>query len=588
MFGGRDKTLRKLDVNTGELVEVKNDAMVVALAITADAKKVAVGDDAGKLRIWNVADLGNHKVPPVELPPGHKETVEQVAFSPEDPRILVSAGEDGRIMAWDINAGCRMQQSKLQDARIYGIAISPEGMLASASADGHVRLFRLLQANMMCSKAKAKGNRSSDSEVPEFDVIPNEGVLSGHGGLILAVAFDPAGDHVASAGQDGSIRIWMRNTGSFSLAQLELDSKSPGRVTAVAVSPDATSVAAGNDNGYIQVWKLPTKNGEPTMEAAAWKWKAHEKPVRSLTYVRIGDHLAIVSGGDDGVLKRWDVRSQALIGSEMADGAKPVLSIALSPDGKTLAAGSDDGTVRLWNAETGKLVPPRIDPPKDIRDYDLSAVGFSNDGRYLAIGSSRYPGLRMVDLKNEQKERTLMGHNKGVSSISHGETQWLLTADQDGSILEWEEAALNRPATQGLKKHDEFKYREGFKELRQPRPLTAMDASTDGRLVVTGGDDGQIQLWDGKERVLISDHFTGKQKKIQAVAIAPDGSFFVTADASTILVWPGPDRWADIVCSKLVKNMSHQHWKDWVSRDVPYKKQCPGLPEPAKASKEDQ
>jgi WD40 repeat protein len=192
----------------------------------------------------------------------------------------------------------------------------------------------------------------------------------------------------------------------------------------------------------------------------------------------------------------------------------------------------------------------------------------------------------MVDIKGEHKERMLLGHSKGVSSISHGETEWLLSADRDGSILEWEEAALNRPATQGLRKHDEFKYREGFRELRQPQPLTAMDASTDGRLVVTGGEDGQIQLWDALERVLISDHFTGKQKKIRAVALAPDRSFFVTADASTILVWPGPDRWADIVCSKLVLNMSHEHWKEWVSRDIPYKKQCPGLlDEPANAPK---
>ena len=321
------------------------------------------------------------------------------------------------------------------------------------------------------------------------------------------------------------------------------------------------------------------------MEAAN-KWKAHKKAIRSLTYVRIGDQLGIVSGGDDGVLKRWDASSREVIGSEMAEGAKPVLAIAPSPDGKLLAAGSPDGTVRLWDTVTGKLVRT-IAPPKDEPDYRLSAVGFSNDGRYLAIGSSLYPGLRVVDLKYENKERTLQGHSKGVASrFSHGEKEWLLSADMDGSILEWEAAAMTQPETQGLRKSDEFKYREGFRELRQPQPLTAMDTSTDGRLVLTGGDNGQIQLWDGVEHVLISDHFTGKQKTIRAVAVAPNGSIFVTADASKILVWPGPDRWADIVCSKLVWNMSREQWNKWVSPDIPYKEQCPGLAaEPAEASK---
>lgn len=590
IFGGSDKMLRKWDLQTGDVVEVKHSALVVGSAITADGGRVATGGDDGIIRIWNLADLGNQTKPPLQLK-GHSGIIEQMGFAPGHPNILVSAGDDGRIMAWDIDRGCRTQQSKLQKARIYGIAVGPEGLLASAGADGYVRLFRLLETNMTCPKPKT--DSSTHTEVPEFDVI-EEGLLSGHGGLILAVAFDREGTHVASAGQDGSIRIWMPNTGSFSLAQLDLGPQPAGSVTAVAVSPDAKSVAAGDDKGYIYLWKIPTKGGEPSREFAASKWKAHEKPIRSLAYVQLGSQLAIVSGGDDGVLKRWDALSQKLIGGELADGATPVLSIAISPDGKTLAAGSDDGKVRLWNAGTGKVARPPIKPPIDTPDFGLSAVGFSNDGRYLAIGSVEYPVLRIVDLKNEHEERMLRGHTQGISAISRGETEWLLSADQDGSILEWEEAALDRPATQGLRKHDEFKYREGFRELRQPQPLTALDTSSDGRLIVTGGSKGQIQLWNSVEHVLISDHFSGnkdkisgdndkkggseEKDKIRAVAVSPSGSFFVTADASTILLWPGPDRWADILCSKLVWNMSQQHWNEWVSAKLPYHEQCPGLP----------
>ena len=79
--------------------------------------------------------------------------------------------------------------------------------------------------------------------------------------------------------------------------------------------------------------------------------------------------------------------------------------------------------------------------------------------------------------------------------------------------------------------------------------------------------------------MLVGARFPGHQTDtaIRAVAVASDGSFFATADRSKILVWPGPERWADIICSKLVWNMSDAQWRDWVSPAIPYMAQCQGL-----------
>jgi WD40 repeat protein len=122
---------------------------------------------------------------------------------------------------------------------------------------------------------------------------------------------------------------------------------------------------------------------------------------------------------------------------------------------------------------------------------------------------------------------------------------------------------------------DEFKFRIGFPD---PTELTSMDTSADGRLILTGGSDGQVQLWNGVEHVLIGTGFNGHKNKIRAVALASDGRFFVTADASTILVWPGPERWPEIFCSKLISNMSYKQWREWVSPDIEYLRQCTELP----------
>jgi WD40 repeat protein len=106
-----------------------------------------------------------------------------------------------------------------------------------------------------------------------------------------------------------------------------------------------------------------------------------------------------------------------------------------------------------------------------------------------------------------------------------------------------------------------------------------MDTSAGGGLILTGGDEGQVQLWDGVEHVLVGARFPGHQdgSAIRSVALAPDGRFFATADPSAILVWPGPEQWADIICTKLVWNMSRAQWREWVSPAIPYMAQCEGL-----------
>jgi hypothetical protein len=86
-----------------------------------------------------------------------------------------------------------------------------------------------------------------------------------------------------------------------------------------------------------------------------------------------------------------------------------------------------------------------------------------------------------------------------------------------------------------------------------------------------------VQLWDGLEHALIVRRFAGHSGRIQAVDVAPDGSVFITAEGSKILVWPGPARWADLMCAKLTSNVSRKEWREWISPDLPYVKQCPNL-----------
>ena len=564
--GGSDHMMNVLYVKTGERHELPHPGQVVAVAVSPDGLTIASGSEDAIIRLWKVADLGKQPAREPFPLPGHEQMIEQIIFSPENSSVMVSGGDDGRIIVWKVQSGsgCLVRKSKQQPAKILSVAVNPAMVIAAAGADGDVRLFRLPETDVACLSQTAGA-----STVPELDVLP-DGVLTGHGGHVRAVAFSAAGDRLASAGEDGSIRFWGPKTDGFSLAQLLLGSEETlavlpaGNVTSVAISPDGKFIAAGDDKGNLQLWDQPKNSTEPAMQSATGHWSADATAIRSLAFIRTGNGLALVSGGDEGVLRRWDTVSRHEIGKDMADDhAGPIQSIAVSPDGKMFAAGHRDGMVRLWDATTGAPLR-RVEKPTYIsNEYVLDEVVFSRDGKHLAIaGFDR--NLRVVDLDTPRSERKLKGHTGVVRAVSRGYAERWLSAAEDGSVLEWQEKA---PV---------YTFRRGFRDRKR---LTSMDTS-DGRLILTGGEGGQVQLWDGVDRVLIGDHFPGHENRdIQAVAMAPDGSFFVTADASKILLWPGPDQWADIICSKLVWNMSPAQWRSWVSPHIPYIEQCPHLPQ---------
>lgn len=578
--GGSDRMLRVWDVESGALLrEFPHAQAVVGVAVSAGGRKVASGGEDAIVRVW---DLDAPKAKPLELT-GHEATVQHLVFSPVDESVIVSAGDDGRINVWNLKDACLAQRNKENPARIFGVAVSPDGtMVAAAGADANVRISWLSDG----ASCKPPNRRASAAagKPHEFEVM-KDGVLTGHGGLVLAVAFNREGDRLASTGEDGSIRIWGPKTAGYSLAELKSRADDgqaayfPGGVTTVVISPDASAIAAGDADGYIHLWKRPEESADPVTQPADAKWKTHAAAVRALAYIRIGTRLVLVSGGDDGVLERWDAVSGGRIAADMADDEKPakaIAALAVSPDGQMLAAGSSDGTVRLWDANTRALLR-RIERPADSApDYELHALDFSPDGKHLTVGSNDWR-LRLVSLQGPDPELTLSGHRDSIQSVSalRSGSGRMLSAGRDGSLLIWRPEGGSRRKAKGTYQPDEFEFRM---KARSGKPLTSVDASADGRLIVTGGEGGQVQLWDAADRMLIGTDYSAHDGYITAVAVAPDASFFVTADAGKILFWPGPDRWADVICRKLSWNMSARQWKEWISDSLAYKDQCRGLP----------
>jgi WD40 repeat protein len=295
---------------------------------------------------------------------GHKGPVQAVAVSPDNRMVATSA----EVVASEV------PRSELAETMLWD---TTNGHLA-----GILRWHRKpVVALAFSPDSQWLATGSQDHSISIWDVerglwdsvrCVHEHVLRGHDAPISAVSFAPNGELLASAGEDGTIRLWETTRWGQTRA-IRTDRTGAGRS---AFSPCGQYLAsAWASRGPVLIWKTVT--GEKHLELRLWS--TEETGDHAVAFSSDGKKLAVLGHQQ---VRLWELSTCQVLASIDAPGSE---TLAITPRDNLIAtAGLDPETganVTLWDAST--LVSMR---EFDGHSQSVSAIAFSADGKLLVSG----------------------------------------------------------------------------------------------------------------------------------------------------------------------------------------------------------
>lgn len=352
-------------------------AEVNSVSFSSAERLVITTSQDGLARVWR--DSGEL----LQELPGHRAGVIGAVFSP-DGQLVATASEDGLVRLWN-RSWQILQEFRGHVDSPYCVTFSPDGDILAACWEIRAILFKRSRVVIQKFPDPPQGvtqiSYSRDGEI--VAVALKDGTvelfnsagdpirkLSGHG-WVMSISYSIGARRIAIVSQNGAVSL--RSYAGDLVGEFFADG-SP--IWGADISPNGEIIATACDDGKIRLWNRFGK----CMDALSL---GDNTPLSSVRFSPNGQEIAAISWY--GTASYWQLPGSLVRTFNASTHGRRCLDIRFSPDGKLIATASEDGTARLWACTLDN-----DEPLQELRGHQgwVNRVEFSPVGGLIATAAS--------------------------------------------------------------------------------------------------------------------------------------------------------------------------------------------------------